>query len=86
VWRELGPHEFEAQYEFFMAAPPSNFEDLKNGGGWLPAGRGVLTERIKLSDDAQTFTSTIRYDALDSMGKPLEESGEAEVRGERIGY
>jgi hypothetical protein len=60
VWREVAPGEFEAKYEYFATAP-SPPDQFKSGGGWLPSGRGILTERIKVSADGQTFSSTIRY-------------------------
>ena len=86
TWRPVGANEYEAKYEFFATAPPSSFDVLKNGGGWLPAGRGILTERITLSSDSQTFASTIRYEALDSKGNPAEGGGEAEGRAEKIRF
>jgi len=85
VWREVGPNEFEAKYEYYTTAPSGPDEFLK-GAGWLPAGRGVFTERIALAADGQTFTSTIRYDAFDSKGEPAEGGGEARGRATRIRF
>jgi hypothetical protein len=85
VWREVGPNEFEAKYEFFSTAP-SEPEAFAKGAGWLPAGRGVITERITLAADGRTFTSTLRYDAFDSKGKPTEGGGEARGRATRIQF
>ena len=65
---------------FFMTAPSGS------GGGWLPSGRGVLTERITLSADGRTFTSTIRCKLFGLHGEPVEGSGEAKGRAERIGF
>jgi hypothetical protein len=86
VWRTLGANEFEARFEYFATAPPASFDALKSGGGWMPSGRGVFVERITLSEDAQTFTSTMRYEALDARGRPVEGGGEAEARGARIRF
>jgi hypothetical protein len=83
VWRKVGPREFEATYEFFTTAP-SDSEAFRKGAGWMPSGRGVLAERIRLSDDGQGFTSTIRYEALDRRGKAVEGGGAAAGRGRRI--
>jgi hypothetical protein len=83
VWREIGPNEFEAKYEYYATAP-SDSEAFLKGAGWLPSGRGVFTERIKLSADGQTFTSTIRYDAFDPKGEPVDGGGVAKGRAERI--
>ncbi len=84
VWREVGPGEFEVKYEFF-ATQPSDPDAFQKGVGWLPAGRGVITETITVSADGQTFTSTIRYSALGAQGEPLEGGGEAKGRAVRIG-
>lgn len=84
AWRTVAPNEFEAKYEFFVTSPSAP-DAFKTGAGWLPSGRGVLTERIKVSDDGQSFTSTIRYQALNSKGEPAEGGGEAKGRGARMG-
>jgi hypothetical protein len=83
VWREVGPNEFVAKYEFF-ATTLSDPEAFQKGGGWLPASRGVITERIKISPDGETFDSTIRYEALGTKGEPAEGGGEAKGRATRI--
>jgi hypothetical protein len=85
VWRQVKPDEFEARYEFFMTAP-SSAGAFRTGAGWLPSGRGVLTERIKLSRDGQSFTSAIRYEAFDAKGEPMEGGGTGKGRGARIGF
>ena len=83
IWRPVGAGELEAKYEFFMTAPSSP-EAFKTGAGWLPSGRGVLTERIKLSNDGQSFTSTIRFEAFDATGEPAEGSGVGKGKATRI--
>jgi hypothetical protein len=85
VWREVGANEFEAKYEFFSTAPTGAAEFMR-GAGWLPAGRGVLTERIKLSADGRTYTSTIRYEAIGPQGEPIEGGGVAQGRATRIQF
>lgn len=85
VWRAIGPGEFEAKYEFFVTSP-SPPDVFQGGGGWLPSGRGVFTERITLSADGQTFTSTIRYEALGVKGEPVAGSGDAQGRAVRIRF
>ena len=86
IWRKVGSNQFEAKYEFYMTKAPTELAEITNGGGWLPAGRGVLFERITLSDDGDSFTSTIRYEAFDQTGKPTEGGGEADGRGVRIEF
>ena len=85
VWREVGPGEFEAKYEYFATAPAETDAFLQ-GAGWLPSGHGVFTERITLSADGRTFTSTIRYEAFSQDGKPVEGGGEAKGRAVRIQF
>ena len=85
VWRVVGPNEFEAKYEYFSTAPSARDEFLK-GAGWLPSGRGIFTESIKLSPDGQSFESTIRYQALDERGEPVQGGGDARGKATRIGF
>ena len=82
-WRKITASEFEARYEFYSTAP-SPPDAFKTGAGWVPSGRGVLTEQIRLSNDGNSFTSTIRYDAYDKAGKPAEGGGTATGRGTRM--
>lgn len=85
VWRAVGPGEFEATYEYFMTRPPAGLTDLTRGGGWLPAGRGRLVERIRVSAEGNSFTSTIRYEAFDTAGRSAPGGGKAVGRGARVG-
>jgi len=86
IWRKTGPNQFETKYEFYVTKAPARLEDLTGGGGWLPAGRGVFLERITISDDGDSFASTIRYQALDQAGRAAEGGGEAEGRGVRLRF
>ncbi len=84
AWRAISATEFEAKYEFYVTtpAPPDAF---KTGAGWLPAGRGIFTERITLGADGKTFTSTITYEAFDTRGQAVAGGGTATGRAVRIG-
>jgi hypothetical protein len=86
VWRKIGTGQFEAKYEFYSTKSPASFDDIANGGGWLPSGRGVFLERITLSEDGRSFKSTMKYDAFDQAGKPVEGGGEAETVAARIEF
>jgi len=86
VWRKTGPGQFEARYEFFITKSPASFEDIAKGGGWLPAGHGVLLERITISEDGRSFRSTIKFEAFDQGGKPAEGGGEAETEARRLDF
>ena len=85
AWRMIGPSLFEAKFEFFSTAP-SEVDAFMKGAGWPPSGRGVFTERIEVSRDAQTFTSTIRYDVFGTRDEPLGGGGTARGEGVRIGF
>ena len=85
-WRKSGPGQFEAKYAFYITKPPAAFEEIAKGGGWLPAGHGVLTEKILLSEDGKSFKSVITYAAFDPAGKPVEGSGEGTGTGTRMDF
>jgi hypothetical protein len=86
IWRRVGPKEFQAKYEFYVTRAPAAFGDIAKGGGWAPAGRGVFMERITVSDDGKSFTSTITYEQFDTTGKPAEGGGEATGRGVKLTF
>lgn len=86
IWRRGGPNTFELKYEFYMTKPPAALEELAKGGGWAPAGRGVLTETLTLSADGDSFTSTLHFEALDAAGKPVEGGGDAVGHGVRLKF
>lgn len=86
IWRSLGPGEFEAKYEFYTTQIPTGLDSLVQNGGWLPSGRGVLVERITLSSDGTSFTSTISYEPFDLEGKSTSGGAEAEGRGVRLAF
>jgi hypothetical protein len=86
IWKKSGARKFEATYSFYMTKAPGTFDDIAQGGGWTPAGRGVLTEKIALSEDGKSFKSTVTYAAFDSVGHPMEGGGEGAGEGVRTGF
>ena len=86
VWRKVGPEQYEAKYAFYITRAPARLEDVTGGGGWLPAGHGVFTERIRLSADAKSFESTMGYETFDQAGQPVAGGGKAIGRGVRIDF
>lgn len=86
VWRRVGPDQFEAKYAFYITRAPERLEDMTGGGGWLPAGHGVFTERIRLAADGKSFESTMSYEAFDQSGKPVAGGGNATGHGVRIDF
>lgn len=84
VWKKTGPRQYEAHYEFYAVKPPGALDEITKGGGWGPDGRGVLTQKITLSDDGRTFESSIRMEVFDKSGKPAAGSGDATARAKRM--
>lgn len=85
TWRKTG-QQYEVKYTFFSTRAPAAFDDIAKGGGWAPAGHGVLTEKITLSGDGQSYRSTITYVAFDQSGKPVEGGGDGSATGARMGF
>lgn len=86
IWKPLGSNEYQARYEFFITRTPTQAETAAGSVGWLPGGRGLLIETIRLSGDGNSFTSTIRYEILDQAGKPTAGSGTGEAQATRMTF
>ena len=86
VWKRMGPAQFETRYEFYATKAPAAFADIAKGGGWSPAGQGVLAESIKLADDGRSYTSTIAYTAFDQAGRQIKGGGQGRGAGTRIRF
>jgi hypothetical protein len=86
VWRMVHPRQYEAKYIFYITKAPRTFKDISGGGGWSPGGSGVFVDTITLSKDGKTFTSTIRLDMINEMGKAIESNSEAEAQAVRISF
>jgi hypothetical protein len=86
VWRKSGPRQYELKYAFYVTKAPAAFDDIAKGGGWSPAGMGVFTEKITLSDDGKSYKAAVTYAAFDQLGKPAEGGGEASGTGTRMGF
>ena len=86
AWRKVGDRVFEAKYEYYWTKAPAKFEELSKGGGWLPGGHGLLTQRITVSADGRSFDSTIKYEVFDQSGKPTEKESHASAQAAKIGF
>lgn len=86
TWRALGARQFEAKYVFYVTRAPAKLDELTGGGGWMPAGYGEFIERITLSANGKSFTSSMKYTAFDQGGKPVEGGGDATCSGTRISF
>jgi hypothetical protein len=86
VWKKTGARQYETRYEFFVDKAPASFDEIAKGGGWAPDGHGVLTEKITLSADGNSFDSTIKYELFDRQGNPITGGGKATCKSERIKF
>ena len=86
VWKEVSANRFQLKYIFYVTKPPSKFEELVAGQGWLPTGHGVITEDITLSADGNSWQSKIHWDAFDMDGKPAMGGGDGTTTGKRISF
>jgi hypothetical protein len=86
IWKKIGEKQYEARYEFYFTKIPASFEDITKAGGFPPAGHGVLTEKITVSDDGKSYKSTIKYDSFDHSGKQLSAGEEADAEAKRMEF
>jgi hypothetical protein len=84
VWKQTDARIFEAHYEFFMTAAPDSAARASGIDGWVPAGRGILTETITLSEDGNSFSSNLKFEAFDKSGKLTDMGGVATGAGLRM--
>ena len=85
VWKRVGPLRYESRYEFYTTRPPQRVDDITKGGGWMPSGRGILTETITLSHDGRSFKSALEYSAFNQSDSLVERS-EAEATASRMEF
>jgi hypothetical protein len=86
IWRMVDPLHAKAPYTYFNTQPPARFEDVARGGGWLPAGHGVLRERLTLAADRQSFESAITLELYDQQGTRITGGGAGTGAGTRIRF
>jgi hypothetical protein len=84
VWKEINPRTFETKYVFYTTQAPGPGDGAPKNSDWWPAGHGVLTETITLSDDGKTYSSTIKLATFDRTGKQVAGDGEGTGAGVRI--
>ncbi|RFC41880.1 MAG: hypothetical protein DUW69_002520 [Verrucomicrobia bacterium] len=84
VWKKTGPRQYEAKYVYYWTKPPAALDEITKGGGWSPGGHGVLSQKITVSEDGNTFDSTLTYEVFDQAGKPTDPGSEASAKGARI--
>ncbi len=84
VWKKVAPRKFETKYVFFTTQAAQPGDGKPTTSDWWPDGHGVLAETITLSDDGQTYTSTIKLVLHDKNGAPIDEGSEGTGTGRRI--
>jgi len=84
VWKKTGTKQYEARYVYYWTKPPPALDEITKGGGWSPGGHGVLTQKITLSEDGNSFEPNLVYEAFDQTGKPTEPRSEASAQGMRV--
>ena len=86
VWKKVGARKYEAKYRFYQSKAVSSADELVKGGGWAPGGYGVLTQKITLSADGNSFDSALHLDLFDKDGKVMAGGGEASASGTRLRF
>jgi hypothetical protein len=84
VWKQIDRGRFETKYGFYTTKAPGPGDAAPNNSDWWPAGHRVLTETITLSDDSQTYVSTIKLATFDRTGAPIAGGGGGTRVGTRI--
>ena len=84
VWKRIDEHTFGTKYVFYTTKAQGPTDGAPTASDWWPAGHGVLTETIKLSDDGQSYTSTIELATFDTAGAPIPGGGSGTGAGTRI--
>ncbi len=69
IWRKTASNRFEAKYVFYNTKAPAKFDEITEGGGWMPAGKGILHEKITLANNGQTYKSSLTLKMYDPKGK-----------------
>ena len=64
----------------------SSADELVKGGGWAPDGYGILTQKITLAADGNSFESGITLELSTRMEKSWQSEAEASGSGKRLGF
>jgi hypothetical protein len=84
VWKRIDARTFETKYMFYTTKSPGPGDGATGNTDWWPAGHGVLTETITVSDGGQSYTSKINLAMFDSAGAPITGGGEGAGAATRI--
>lgn len=86
VWKQTGARTFQTKYVFYTTKAPAPATGQPSSGDWWPNGHDVLTETITLTDDGQTYTSTVGLAMVDKADAPISGGGAGTGAGTRIAF
>jgi len=86
IWKKTGEKQYEARYEFYLTHIPATYEDVVKEGGFSPVGYGVLYEKIILSADGKSYSSSIKLNLFDQAGKQTAFKDEATAEAKRMKF
>jgi hypothetical protein len=86
IWKNTGDKQYEARYEFYWTQIPESAGDIIKGGGFTPGGYGVISEKIILSEDGQSYSSIIKFNLFDQNGKQTVFDDEATAEAKRMKF
>ncbi len=86
IWQKTGARQYEAKYMVWQTTADSIQNEIAKGGGWVPDGYGVLTEKMTLSQDGNSFESSLVFEIFDQQGKLTTRGGEGVGKAERIRF
>jgi hypothetical protein len=86
IWKKTGDKKYETHYEFYWNKVPAAYEELVKAGGFPNAGYGVLSEKIILSENGDSYSSTIKFNLFDQSGKQLVFNDEGIAEAKRMKF
>jgi hypothetical protein len=86
IWKKTGDKQYKTRYEFYWNKVPASYEELVKAGGFSNAGYGVLSEKIILSENGDSYSSTIKFNLFDQTGKQLVFNDEGVAEAKRMKF
>jgi hypothetical protein len=86
IWKSIGDKQYEARYEFYWNKVPASYEELAKTGGFPNVGYGVISEKITLSEDGKSYSSTIKFNLFDQTGKQTVFNNEGIAEAKRMEF
>ena len=83
IWKRVDARTFQTKYIYYTTKEPGPGDGAAKGD-WWPAGHGVLTETITLTDDGQSYASVIKLVVYDKAGAQVAGGGDGRGAGRRV--